>query len=168
MGDCRSWLYEEVIHLPLIVRLPGGVQAGRRISALTQPIDLLPTLLEVFGLPVPPAIQGHSLWPLLRGQAEQVRAYACAGLRMGAATEYALRTPQWGFILPHGADADGPVRGPQLYVKPDDRWEVNNVLHHHQDLAEHLEQVLRGFVEASRRPGPLQPPELPDIEGKEK
>jgi hypothetical protein len=32
----------------------------------------------------------------------------------------------------------------------------------HQELAERLEQVLRGFVEAARRPGPLQPPPLPE------
>jgi arylsulfatase A-like enzyme len=165
MGDCRPWLHEEVIHVPLIVRLPAGAQAGRRVSALTQPVDLLPTFLEAFGQPVPAAVHGHNLWPLLRGQAEQVRAYACAGRRMEAATEYALHTPEWGFLLPEGTTVELPPRGLQLYVKPDDRWEVNNVLQHHLDLAEHLEKVLRGFVEASRRPGPLQPPELRDTEG---
>jgi hypothetical protein len=84
---------------------------------------------------------------------------------MEAATEYALHTLEWGFLLPEGTAAELPRRGPQLYVKPDDRWEVNNVLQHHLELAEHLERVLRGFVEASRRPGPLQPPELRDTEG---
>jgi hypothetical protein len=53
-----------------------------------------------------------------------------------------------------------PPRPAQLYVKPDDRWEVNNVLQHHLELSEHLEQTLRGFVEATTRPGPLQLPLL--------
>src|SRR5262249_32075934 len=48
LGDHRPWLHEELIHLPLIVRLPGTAEAGRRIAALTQPVDLLPTLLETF------------------------------------------------------------------------------------------------------------------------
>jgi hypothetical protein len=52
----------------------------------------------------------------------------------------------------------------ELYVKPDDRWEVNNVRQHHLELAERLEQTLRGFVEATRHPGPLRPPELPHPE----
>jgi hypothetical protein len=50
-----------------------------------------------------------------------------------------------------------------LYVKPDDRWEVNNVLQHHQELGEHLEQTLHGFGTATRLPGPLQAPPLRDV-----
>jgi arylsulfatase A-like enzyme len=162
VGLCRPWLHDELIHLPLLVRLPGGAEAGRRVGALTQPVDLLPTLLDAFGLPVP-VVHGHSLLPLCRGATEPVRAYACAGLRLGGEAEWALRTLDWGFLLPVATTAEAP-RPPQLYVKPDDRWEVNNVLQHHLELTEHLEQVLRGFVEATRRPGPLQPPELRDAE----
>jgi arylsulfatase A-like enzyme len=165
VGDGRPWLHEEVMHLPLLVRLPGGGEAGRRVFALTQPVDLLPTVLEALGVPLPAEVHGRSLWPLLRGEAEQVRAYACAGRDLGETAEWALRTPEWGFIRTEGGATAGPLRGPQLYVKPDDRWEVNNVLQHHLDLADHFEQVLRGFVEASRRPGPLQPPELRDVPG---
>jgi arylsulfatase A-like enzyme len=163
VGLSRPWPHEELIHLPLLVRLPGGADAGRRVAALTQPVDLLPTLLDAFGLP-PPPVHGHSLLPLARGEREQVRSYACSGLRIGASAEWALRSPGWSFLLPLGAAADGPPRPPQLYVKPDDRWEVNNVLQHHLELAEHLEQTLRTFVTAAGRPGPLQAPELRDVE----
>ena len=163
VGPCRPWLHDELIHLPLLVRLPGGAEAGRRVPALTQSVDLLPTLLDALGLPPAPA-HGHSLLPLVRGEREQVRPYACAGLRVGDAVEWALRSPDWSFLLPVSPAPDGPPRLPRLYVKPDDRWEVNNVLQHHLELAEHLEQTLRGFVEATRRPGPLEPPELRDVE----
>jgi hypothetical protein len=94
-----------------------------------------------------------------------VRTYACSGLRAGEAVEWALRTPEWAFLLPVRPAPEDPPRLPQLYVKPDDRWEVNNVLQHHLELGEHLEEVLQGFVEASRRPGPLELPLLRDIEG---
>jgi arylsulfatase A-like enzyme len=163
VGPCRPWLHDEQIHLPLLVRLPRGAEAGRRVSALTQPVDLLPTLLDAFGLP-PPPVHGRSLMPLLRGEPAGVRAYACAGLRLGAGAEWALRSPDWSFLLPVAQAPEAPPRPPQLYVKPEDRWEVNNVLQHHLELAEHLEQTLRGFVEATRRPGPLRPPELRDVE----
>jgi arylsulfatase A-like enzyme len=162
VGPCRPWLHEEMLHLPLMVRLPQGAEAGRRVLGLTQPVDLPPTLLEAFDLPAPTWAHGHSLWSLMRGQKEQVRVYACAGMQTGETIEWALRTPRWGSMLPVYFAADDAPRQPQLYLKPDDRWEVNNVRQHHLDLAEHLEQTLRGFVEASRRPEPLQPPELPE------
>jgi arylsulfatase A-like enzyme len=160
VGEHRPWPHEELIHLPLLLRLPGGGEAGLRVSALTQPVDLLPTLLDLLGQPVPES-HGRSLLPLVRGEREQVRAYACSGLEMGEGLEWALRTPEWAFLMPLRAPPDDPPRGPQLYVKPDDRWEVNNLVQHRLQFAERLEQTLRAFVEATRRPGPLQAPELP-------
>ncbi len=56
---------------------------------------------------------------------------------------------------------------PRLYAKPDDRWELNDVIQHHPVLAEHVTAVLRDFVAATRRSGPLQPPELRDVEAEE-
>ena len=159
VGDDRPWPHDELIHLPLLLRLPGHPDAGLRIGALTQPVDLLPTLLDLLGLPEP-ASHGHSLLPLLRGEKEQVRAYACAGLAQGEHVEWALRTPEWGFLLPVHGPGDKVARGPQLYVKPEDRWEVNNVVQHHLEFAERLEQTLRAFVEATGKPGPLEPPAL--------
>jgi arylsulfatase A-like enzyme len=159
VGPYRAWLHEEVVHVPLIVRLPGAAEAGSRTSALTQSIDLLPTLLESFRLQSPDA-HGQSLWPLLRGEREQVRAYACSGLQIGESFEWALRTPEWALLLPLSVPAADPPRKPRLYLKPDDRWEVNDVSQHHLELAEHLERVLRDFAAASAKPGSLQAPEL--------
>ena len=52
----------------------------------------------------------------------------------------------------------------ELFVKPDDRWEVNDVVQHHLELAEGLERTLRGFVEAAGRVGPLEAPALPALD----
>lgn len=158
-GPKRS-LHEESIHLPLLLRLPGKAEAGRRVFALTQSVDLLPTVFEAFGMPLP-AAHGHSLLPLARGQGLPVRPYACTGLRAGDTVEWALRSPDWYFLLPVSSAPSDPPLESELYVKPDDRWEVNNVRQHHLEFAEQLEQTLRGFVDATRRPGPLRPPELP-------
>jgi hypothetical protein len=162
VGDCRPWLHEELVHLPLLVRFPAGAEGGRRIGTLTQAVDLMPTLLDGFGLPVPPT-DGYSLLPMLNGQIDAVRAYACTGLQSGAAVEWSLRCPRWAFLLPLDPGGEDPPRGPQLFVKPDDRWEINNVFHHHGELAENLEQTLRSFVQATRQPGPLLAPELREM-----
>jgi hypothetical protein len=163
IGAERPWLHEEVIHLPSIVRWPCGAEPGLRAAALTQPVDMLPTLFDLFGLPGP-EVHGSSLFPLLRGEKEAVRPYACAGLRIGGAIECALRTPEWAFLFPVQTGEGGPSRASRLYVKPDDRWEVNDVRQHHLELAEHLELVLRRFVAATRRPGPLESPTLGAVE----
>jgi arylsulfatase A-like enzyme len=162
-GAAVPWLHEERTHLPLLVRLPNAAEAGRRVFALTQPVDLLLTLLTLFGFPAP-AVHGCNLLPLCSGETEEVRAYACSGLRTGESIEWALRTPQWAFLLPIFQDVEDTPRPAQLYVKPDDRWEVNNVYQHHLELTQHLEETLRGFAEVTRRAGPLQAPPLRDIE----
>ena len=153
VGPFPPTTHEETAHLPLILRLPGADEAGRRVAALTQAADLAPTLADVFETEWPSA-QGRTLLPLVYGDAEEIRPYACSGAMQGEAAEWSLRTPEWAFILP----PSGPAR---LYVKPDDRREVNDVLPHHMELAEGLERTLRDFVEATRRPGPLLPPPLP-------
>jgi arylsulfatase A-like enzyme len=163
VGSSRPWLHDELIHLPLLLRLPGAAEAGRRIEALTQTVDLAPTLAEWFQAALPDA-HGGSLLPMARGEAEGIRPYACSGLQVGDALEYALRTPEWAFLLPVRSDAEDAGRSLQLYVKPDDRWEVNNVVQHHLELVEQLERTLRDFVTATAQPGPLQAPPLPEAE----
>lgn len=163
VGDCRPWLHDELIHLPLLIRLPGAAESGRRVHALTQPVDLMPTLLYAFGLPAAP-VHGLSLLPLLRGSDAAIRPYACAGHKLGPAAEWCLRTPEWSFLLPLGEKSGEPARGAQLYSKPDDRWEMNNVIQHHLELADRLELTLRGFVKATRQPGTLRAPGLDVVE----
>lgn len=64
----KRWMYEESLRMPLLVSWPGHVVAGREVDELTQNIDFAPTLLELAGVPVPPAMQGRSLVPLLAGE----------------------------------------------------------------------------------------------------
>jgi hypothetical protein len=54
------------------------------------------------------------------------------------------------------------LASPRLYVKPDDRWEVNDVHHHHVEWTRQLEETLRAFVRSTRLPLPWQPPVLPE------
>ena len=55
-------LYNEVLHVPLILRIPGG---PKRVVAEKVPLlDIAPTILELMGQPVPGQFQGRSLLPL--------------------------------------------------------------------------------------------------------
>jgi arylsulfatase len=69
-------IHDEVSHIPLIVRFPGRQLAGKRVGCLTQTIDLLPTLCDLFESPFPAAdIQGRSLLPVLAGAADSAADY---------------------------------------------------------------------------------------------
>jgi len=144
----RPWLYEELVHTPLIVRLPGGKHGGERSRAIVQTVDLLPTILAALGVPPAEAVHGHDLLPLIRGERVKVRDYACLGMD---AEEFAIRTHHWHLVLPVEADPDDPPRGPELYRKPEDRWDQNNVAAEQPEVAEALELALRRFVDAMGR-----------------
>jgi len=54
-------LYDEVIRIPLIMSLPGYLPGGIEIEEKAQQIDIMPTVLDIVGIPIPPGIQGRSL-----------------------------------------------------------------------------------------------------------
>lgn len=67
MKGHRNSLFEELIHIPLIVRLPGSVRQTPRIAAQTRMIDIAPTILDCLGIRPAPAMMGRSLTPALTG-----------------------------------------------------------------------------------------------------
>ena len=67
--------YNEIYHLPFMVHLP-GMNTRTECNALTQNIDLMPTILDLYGIPENECwnrLHGHSLLPLLRGETDKVR-----------------------------------------------------------------------------------------------
>jgi arylsulfatase A-like enzyme len=64
---CR--FFDGLVRVPLIVSRPGHFEGGLRSSALVELTDVMPTLMELAGLPVPAGTQGRSLVPILTGQA---------------------------------------------------------------------------------------------------
>ncbi len=127
VGPVDDALYGELVQAPLMVRMPGGVGAAGRSQALVTPADLFATLLECWGLPPPgPTPGSRSLLPLVREEAEAVRDRLCM---VHADSERAIRTPAW-----HLRECGQP----ELFAKPDDRWEVNNAADRCPEVVERL------------------------------
>ncbi|MCS6865281.1 MAG: sulfatase-like hydrolase/transferase [Gemmataceae bacterium] len=143
VGLYRPWLHEELVHLPLIVRLPGAEQCGRRVAGFTQPPDLYPTLLALLGSTPTSDDNSFNLLPLLRGEAASLRPYAVTALEVGGAAECALRTDEWALLVPTRVPEGDPPRAPMLFEKPDDRWEVNDLRPRNIERADELEAQLR-------------------------
>ena len=66
-------LYREVLHVPLIVKLPGRGLKGSRVSTPTQLIDILPTITGAVGAKVPPSLAGMSLIDLAQTETQTDR-----------------------------------------------------------------------------------------------
>lgn len=60
-------LYQELLHVPLIASLPGTVPSGIHVAGDVGLIDVLPTSLDLLGLPAHPDAQGHSINGLIQG-----------------------------------------------------------------------------------------------------
>ena len=87
------------LHVPLLIKQPGGEGAGRRVAVPVQHIDILPTLLDLVRAPIPPGLRGRSLRAVLAGGggrvAEQpIYAESLAGhFRFGGPGKFALASP---------------------------------------------------------------------------
>jgi arylsulfatase A-like enzyme len=60
-------LYEELVHVPLVVKLPGEKHAGTRVGPVVRTIDVFPTILDVLRLPPSTGVEGRSLRPTWEG-----------------------------------------------------------------------------------------------------
>lgn len=79
-GKNMMHVYNEIAHLPLMIHVPGVVLNGEKISAITQNIDLMPTILDYFGIGIPPTVKGKSLLGLVKGTEHKIRDYALYGM----------------------------------------------------------------------------------------
>ena len=69
-------IYNELTQVPLVMRWPGGIPSGVTVDENVQLIDIMPTLLDLSGLPHPDGLQGRSLLPFLADGADTVSAWA--------------------------------------------------------------------------------------------
>ena len=134
VGPGEESLHGELVHVPMMVRLPKGLGAAQRSQALVTPADLRATLLEWWSVDNPLASSmDKSLLPIIRGDVAAVRDRLVLGQ---PDLEKAVRTPAWYMRL---------TDPPHLYVKPDDRWEVNNVADRCESVVEELQEIVDDF-----------------------
>jgi arylsulfatase A-like enzyme len=120
-------IWESIAHLPMIVRLPDNEFAGMRVPALTQPDDLVATMQSYFS-----GQRSTGMWPLIRSEAKLIRDHLT--IRRGA--DVAVRTADRLCLAPHDSE-------PQLFVKPDDRWEMVDVASKREDECELLVKLAK-------------------------
>ncbi len=89
LGKNRPPFYNEVAHIPLLIATPRSCAgAARPPDTLTQAIDLMPTLLDLFEQPIPPEVTGRSLLPVLAQDDPARGERGCILGQFGAAINY--------------------------------------------------------------------------------
>lgn len=85
-------LYDELLHIPLIVRLPKGAQAGTVIERPVSALDIAPSILEWLDLPLPGGFAGASLQRVIEDPDEEGNPVLATATQAQFPTRYAIRT----------------------------------------------------------------------------
>lgn len=168
LNDHYQWrhgpfLFDQVINVPLIVRMP-GCRPGVVTQELVEGVDLMPTVLEWCGVPVPPGVQGRSLAGLVRDapgatgrdsvliQERQAPDLLARGVDPEPIDQIGVRTRDWKLVhytgYPHG----------ELYDLRNDPGEFDNLWNDpaYAPRRRELEALLMDRLAGSRDPLPVR------------
>lgn len=166
-------LYPEVSHIPFMIRMPGAARTGRT-KGYAQPVDIMPTVLDFFGIEIPQSVQGHSLMPIVNQEQEQVRSMCISSPTISGAkvnvphpaNRLSMVSGEWSLVFgsqatdvdeseyTHMVDSirrrikmlEPPPILPELYHLPSDPTCNRNVITKHYDVAKRLHRELLQFL----------------------
>ncbi len=92
-------LHTEMLDVPLMIRVP-GVGNGQSVDRQAQHADVVPTILDALGIPIPPAVEGRSLLPWMTGdsKSEDAEEAAFSWLDEYGVQVASVTTPGWRLI----------------------------------------------------------------------
>ncbi|MEK7269452.1 MAG: sulfatase [Planctomycetota bacterium] len=160
-GKISGTLYEECVRVPFFLHHPDGRAAGRRIRGFAQHPDIMPTILDHFGVPVPESVHGSSLLPRLSpGKAS--RPARPFGMFSQAKGPISWQTDRFLYVRwPRDPERIGKLKAAhlgcagcfedELYDLHKDPGETRNVIRKHPAAAA-LDRDLRAFLAEKQAP----------------
>jgi choline-sulfatase len=142
------FLYREALHVPLVVRLPGGARAGTRVKGVAALLDVAPTLLELAGLSAA-GLDGASLVKAMESGRTASRPVYSETLfpryHFGWSELFAVTDDRYRFIR---------APRPELFDRAQDPRERANLMAARASLAAPMEAWLARQVQAGAPPEP--------------
>jgi arylsulfatase A-like enzyme/Flp pilus assembly protein TadD len=141
-------LRTSTLRVPLVLRAPGVLPAGRRVAGLVPTVDLMPTVLDLLGVATPENVDGASATAAIRtGRAEDRRAYSETRLpenTFGWSMLAGARTDRWAWVR-------GPL--PELYDLDSDPGQSRNLHGERPDVEADLDQDVQRVLAGVRDEG---------------
>ena len=136
------FLYEETLHVPLLIRFPQRQAAGVRVPTRVRLADIAPTVLESIGMPVPPEMRGQTLQPLLAATANR------DDRPVYAESAYPRRAFGWSPLVSWRSDRFLYVKAPrrELYDLVSDPAAARNLADSRGRVADGLDAELARFL----------------------
>ena len=132
-------LYEGGIRVPLLAAWPGKIKAGSTSDLITTQVDLMPTLADAGGKPVTKEMDGISIMPSLRGEADKQtkREYIYFEFYEGS-KQQSVRMKNWKAYRSGGWDAKL-----ELYDLSTDIGEENDIAAAHPEVVERMKKIMK-------------------------
>ncbi len=156
-------LTQETVHIPLIIKFPGGAHAGTVVEDNVSLVDIAPTVMHIAGLPVPSAMQGIVLSP--QGQPDR-NIFA----EVGDDDNYmrSIMTPEWRLIKRLNRNRNtSTVPDLALFNRRTDPMDLEEVSSRHPDVVTSLLGLMddhfhRSLAESLPREAAEMSPEVQD------
>jgi len=140
--DHGATLYQEQLHTVMMIRFPGYARR-HDISTTVRSLDLFPTLFDTLGMSGPVGVDGHSLLPLMRGEALEEGLFSETDYRLFVHLR-TIRRGKYKLIL------DLQDGGRELYDLSVDPAEQDDISSAQPRITYELEQELRGWMDETR------------------
>src|SRR5205823_2347204 len=138
------FLYDETLHVPLVIRFPDGRGAGARVQARVRLADVAPTILDALGVSPPPQMEGQSL----KGEVAQDRP-------VYAESSYPRQAFGWSPLAAWRSDRFLYVRAPkrELYDIVSDPAAAKNIADTRTRVADGMDAELSVFLRRTSSEG---------------
>lgn len=107
-GGKAIWgFYDEITRVPLIMHWPKRIRGGSKVNTLVNGVDVMPTILDYAGLPIPSRCEGESLRRFIEGREDMERAAFCEATHPAAGVmRRMVRTQDWKLWIHYQKGAD--------------------------------------------------------------
>jgi len=154
-------MYDNCLHVPLIIRYPRKWPQGMRIDGYNQHKDLVPTLLDLAGIKVKDKLDGRSLSALVSGKQasfdSEFYITECTWMH-----KHGWRTPQWKYIEAIEPDFHF-MPSVELYNLTEDPLELNNVAKKHPEVVAMLKARMDAHCAKREKQTGLKNPSLTQV-----
>ncbi|MBD3393701.1 MAG: sulfatase-like hydrolase/transferase [Chitinivibrionales bacterium] len=139
---CKHANFETALHSPMIINAP-AITGGKTVQALTEFIDIYPTLAELCGLPVPGHCDGTSVVPLMNDPTLPGKTAVFSRYYEGDS----VKTDKYRYTSMIDGKDTGKMYAHMLYDHETDPGENTNIVHLPENRATiiHMQDLLRGL-----------------------